>query len=124
MNEEKQQKFTAKVRRGLVWVHSVAGAELACDPPRDDVRVRSCVDEHPDRLSTHGPVHERQGEVAAVERVVELGDARRLRLGRARRERVQRRRRKVRGARLEELDRLTGLGRGRRRRSSRARRRY
>ena len=29
MNEEKQQKFTAKVRRGLVWVHSVAGAELA-----------------------------------------------------------------------------------------------
>ncbi len=29
MTEEKQQKFTAKVRRGLVWVHSVAGAELA-----------------------------------------------------------------------------------------------
>jgi len=29
MNEEKQQKFTAKVRRGLVWVHQVAGAELA-----------------------------------------------------------------------------------------------
>ena len=29
MNEEKQQKFTAKVRRGLVWIHSVAGAELA-----------------------------------------------------------------------------------------------
>ncbi len=29
MNEEKQQKFTAKVRRGLVWMHSVAGAELA-----------------------------------------------------------------------------------------------
>jgi hypothetical protein len=29
MNEEKQQKFTAKVRRGLVWVHSVASAELA-----------------------------------------------------------------------------------------------
>jgi hypothetical protein len=27
MNEEKQQKFTAKVRRGLVWVH--AAAELA-----------------------------------------------------------------------------------------------
>jgi hypothetical protein len=27
MNEEKQQKFTAKVRRGLVWVHTVA--ELA-----------------------------------------------------------------------------------------------
>jgi hypothetical protein len=24
MSEEKQQKFTAKVRRGLVWVHSVA----------------------------------------------------------------------------------------------------
>ena len=29
MSEEKQQKFTAKVRRGLVWVHTVAGAELA-----------------------------------------------------------------------------------------------
>ena len=29
MNEEKQQKFTAKVRRGLIWVHSVASAELA-----------------------------------------------------------------------------------------------
>jgi hypothetical protein len=29
MNDEKQQKFTAKVRRGLVWVHSVAAAELA-----------------------------------------------------------------------------------------------
>ena len=29
MTEEKQQKFTAKVRRGLVWVHTVAGAELA-----------------------------------------------------------------------------------------------
>ncbi|MGC1522237.1 MAG: hypothetical protein WA803_11920 [Steroidobacteraceae bacterium] len=29
MTDEKQQKFTAKVRRGLVWVHSVAGAELA-----------------------------------------------------------------------------------------------
>ena len=29
MTEEKQQKFTAKVRRGLVWVHSVAAAELA-----------------------------------------------------------------------------------------------
>lgn len=29
MSEEKQQKFTAKVRRGLVWVHRVAGAELA-----------------------------------------------------------------------------------------------
>jgi hypothetical protein len=29
MNEEKQQKFTAKVRRGLVWVHSVAATELA-----------------------------------------------------------------------------------------------
>ena len=28
MTEEKQQKFTAKVRRGLVWVHSVANAEL------------------------------------------------------------------------------------------------
>ena len=29
MTEEKQQKFTAKVRRGLVWVHGVASAELA-----------------------------------------------------------------------------------------------
>jgi hypothetical protein len=29
MNEEKQQKFTAKVRRGLIWVHAVANAELA-----------------------------------------------------------------------------------------------
>ena len=29
MSEDKQQKFTAKVRRGLVWVHAVAGAELA-----------------------------------------------------------------------------------------------
>ena len=29
MTDEKQQKFTAKVRRGLVWVLSVAGAELA-----------------------------------------------------------------------------------------------
>jgi hypothetical protein len=29
MNEEKQQKFTAKVRRGLVWVHTVAAAELS-----------------------------------------------------------------------------------------------
>jgi hypothetical protein len=29
MSEEKQQKFTAKVRRGLVWVHTVAAAELA-----------------------------------------------------------------------------------------------
>ena len=29
MNEEKQQKFTAKVRRGLVWVHGIASAELA-----------------------------------------------------------------------------------------------
>jgi hypothetical protein len=29
MNEEKQQKFTAKVRRGLVWVNGVAAAELA-----------------------------------------------------------------------------------------------
>ena len=28
MADEKQQKFTAKVRRGLVWVHSVANAEL------------------------------------------------------------------------------------------------
>jgi hypothetical protein len=29
MTEEKQQKFTAKVRRGLTWVHSIAAAELA-----------------------------------------------------------------------------------------------
>jgi hypothetical protein len=29
MSEDKQQKFTAKVRRGLVWVHGVAAAELA-----------------------------------------------------------------------------------------------
>ena len=29
MNDEKQQKFTAKVRRGLVWVYGVAAAELA-----------------------------------------------------------------------------------------------
>jgi hypothetical protein len=29
MSEDKQQKFTAKVRRGLVWVHTQAAAELA-----------------------------------------------------------------------------------------------
>jgi hypothetical protein len=29
MTDEKQQKFTAKVRRGLVWVDTVASAELA-----------------------------------------------------------------------------------------------
>jgi len=29
MTDEKQQKFTAKVRRGLVWIHKVASAELA-----------------------------------------------------------------------------------------------
>ena len=29
MTEEKQQKFTAKVRRGLVWVNAIAAAELA-----------------------------------------------------------------------------------------------
>ena len=29
MSEDKQQKFTAKVRRGLVWVNKVAAAELA-----------------------------------------------------------------------------------------------
>jgi len=28
MTEDKQQKFTAKVRRGLVWVHTAAKAEL------------------------------------------------------------------------------------------------
>ena len=29
MTDEKQQKFTAKVRRGLVWVSALASAELA-----------------------------------------------------------------------------------------------
>ncbi len=29
MSEDKQQKFTAKVRRGLVWINKVAAAELA-----------------------------------------------------------------------------------------------
>jgi hypothetical protein len=28
MNDEKQQKFTSKVRRGLVWVHQVSQAEM------------------------------------------------------------------------------------------------
>ncbi len=28
MNEEKQQKFTSKVRRGLVWVYAQANGEL------------------------------------------------------------------------------------------------
>ena len=28
MTEEKQQKFTSKVRRGLVWVHTQANAEM------------------------------------------------------------------------------------------------
>jgi len=28
MTEEKQQKFTSRVRRGLVWVHAQAHAEL------------------------------------------------------------------------------------------------
>jgi hypothetical protein len=28
MSEEKQQKFTSRVRRGLVWVHTQAHAEL------------------------------------------------------------------------------------------------
>ena len=28
MSDEKQQKFTSKVRRGLVWVHTQAHAEL------------------------------------------------------------------------------------------------
>ena len=28
MTDDKQQKFTAKVRRGLVWVHAHANAEL------------------------------------------------------------------------------------------------
>jgi hypothetical protein len=29
MTEDKQQKFTSKVRRGLNWVHTQAHAELA-----------------------------------------------------------------------------------------------
>ncbi len=29
MNDEKQQKFTAKVRRGLNWIHATAEGELA-----------------------------------------------------------------------------------------------
>ncbi len=28
MTEEKSQKFTSKVRRGLTWVHTVSSAEL------------------------------------------------------------------------------------------------
>jgi len=28
MNDEKQQKFTSKVRRGLVWVHKVSQTEM------------------------------------------------------------------------------------------------
>lgn len=28
MNDEKQQKFTSKVRRGLVWVHKVSQSEM------------------------------------------------------------------------------------------------
>ena len=28
MTDEKQQKFTSKVRRGLIWVHRQASAEL------------------------------------------------------------------------------------------------
>lgn len=28
MNDEKQQKFTSKVRRGLVWVYKTANDEL------------------------------------------------------------------------------------------------
>jgi hypothetical protein len=28
MTEDKQQKFTSRVRRGLVWVHAQAHAEL------------------------------------------------------------------------------------------------
>ena len=28
MNDDKQQKFTSKVRRGLTWVHAQAHAEL------------------------------------------------------------------------------------------------
>jgi hypothetical protein len=29
MSEEKTQKFTSKVRRGLTWVNTVAGAEMS-----------------------------------------------------------------------------------------------
>ena len=29
MSDDKQQKFTSKVRRGLVWVHAQASAEMA-----------------------------------------------------------------------------------------------
>jgi hypothetical protein len=29
MSDDKQQKFTSKVRRGLVWVHTQANNELA-----------------------------------------------------------------------------------------------
>jgi len=29
MTDDKQQKFTAKVRRGLVWVHAQANGEMA-----------------------------------------------------------------------------------------------
>jgi len=28
MSEEKQQKFTSKVRRGLVWIHAQSAGEL------------------------------------------------------------------------------------------------
>jgi hypothetical protein len=28
MSDDKQQKFTSKVRRGLVWVHTQANSEL------------------------------------------------------------------------------------------------
>ena len=28
MTDDKQQKFTSKVRRGLVWVHATASTEL------------------------------------------------------------------------------------------------
>lgn len=28
MSDEKQQKFTSKVRRGLAWVHKVSQAEI------------------------------------------------------------------------------------------------
>ncbi len=29
MTEEKSQKFTSKVRRGLAWIHTVSAAELS-----------------------------------------------------------------------------------------------
>ena len=33
MTDEKSQKFTSKVRRGLTWVSTVSGHEESIDPP-------------------------------------------------------------------------------------------